>query len=114
MTLGLNKELVDGIIFDCDGTLVDTAPAHYHALLAGLKDLGLTMDATWYYERVGLTPAALFDEFEGVVGPFDRDRVIQEYTVAFQRGLSRLQEVEVIASIAREWKGRLPMAVASN
>jgi HAD superfamily hydrolase (TIGR01549 family) len=114
MTLELDAERVDGLIFDCDGTLADTAPAHYYALQAGLKELGLSMDAPWYFERVGLTPAALFDEFEGVVGPFDRERLIGGYTTAFQEGLSRLQEVEVIAAIAREWKGKVPMAVASN
>jgi HAD superfamily hydrolase (TIGR01549 family) len=34
--------------------------------------------------------------------------------VAFQAGLERLQEVTVIAEIARKWHGRVPMAVASN
>lgn len=114
MTLALDAGRVAGLIFDCDGTLVDTAPAHYYALVDGLKEQGLTMDSGWYYERVGLTPAALFDAFEGVVGPFIRQRLIDGYTVAFQGGLSRLEEVKVIASIAREWKGRVPMAVASN
>ena len=114
MILNLDAERIDGLIFDCDGTLVDTAPAHYYALQEGLKSLGLSMDAAWYYDRVGLTPAALFDAFEGVVGPFDRQRVSAEYTVAFQQGLSRLREVEAIAAIAREWKGKVPMAVASN
>src|SRR5471032_1439456 len=99
MTLELDAARVDGLIFDCDGTLVDTAPAHYEALVVGLKGLGLTMDSDWYFERVGLTPAALFDAFEEVVGPFDRERVIADYTVAYQDGLSRLREVEVIAAI---------------
>ena len=114
MTLALDAGRVAGLIFDCDGTLVDTAPAHYGALVQGLKGLGLTMGSDWYFERVGLTPAALFDAFQEVVGPFDRDRVIADYTVAYQEGLARLKEVEVIAAIAREWKGRVPMAVASN
>jgi beta-phosphoglucomutase-like phosphatase (HAD superfamily) len=87
---------------------------HYHALQVALEPQGLAMDGGWYFERVGLTPAALFDEFEQQVGRFDRERVIREYTVAFQQGLSRLREVELIAGIAREWKGRVPMAVASN
>jgi beta-phosphoglucomutase-like phosphatase (HAD superfamily) len=114
MTLALDATRVAGLIFDCDGTLVDTAPAHYYALVNGLKQQDLTMDSAWYFERVGLTPTALFDAFEDVVGRFDRKRLIDGYTVAFQAELSRLEEVEVIAAIAREWKGRVPMAVASN
>ena len=114
MTLVLDAGRVSGLIFDCDGTLVDTASAHYYALLDGLTEQGLTMDSAWYFERVGLTPAALFDAFEAVVGPFDRQRLSDGHMMAFQAGSSRLEEVKVIASIAREWKGRVPMAVASN
>jgi beta-phosphoglucomutase-like phosphatase (HAD superfamily) len=114
MTLELEVGPVAGLIFDCDGTLVDTAPLHFHALQLALEQQGLAMDGGWYFERVGLTPAALFDAFEQQVGQFDRERVIRDYTVAFQEGLSRLEEVELIATIAREWRGRVPMAVASN
>jgi beta-phosphoglucomutase-like phosphatase (HAD superfamily) len=114
MAFSLVEGSFSALIFDCDGTLVDTAPAHYGALVEGLKGPGLTMDSQWYFERVGLTPAALFDAFEEVVGPFDRERVIADYTVAYQEGLEQLKEIEVIAAIAREWKGRVPMAVASN
>jgi beta-phosphoglucomutase-like phosphatase (HAD superfamily) len=114
MTTDLEEGSFSGLIFDCDGTLVDTAPLHYHALQVALEPQGLAMDGGWYFERVGLTPAALFDAFEEQVGRFDRERVVREYTVAFQQGLSRLREVELIAGIARGWKGRVPMAVASN
>jgi beta-phosphoglucomutase-like phosphatase (HAD superfamily) len=114
MTLEIDAGRVKGLIFDCDGTLVDTAPAHYAALMAGLKAMGLTMDIDWYFERAGLTPAVLFDKFEEMVGPFDRKRLIADYTVAYQGALAELREVEVIGAIARAWKGKLPMAVGSN
>ncbi len=114
MTTELVTGGFSGLIFDCDGTLVDTAPAHYYALQVALELQGLVMDSGWYFERVGLTPGALLDAFEEMVGPVARTRILDDYTVAFQLGLSRLREVEVIAAIAREWKGRVPMAVASN
>jgi beta-phosphoglucomutase-like phosphatase (HAD superfamily) len=52
-----------GLIFDCDGTLVDTASVHFYAVNEALQSLGLKMSADWYFARTGLTPAALFARF---------------------------------------------------
>ena len=115
MGISLIEDSFAGLIFDCDGTLVDTAPAHLSALQVGLDAHGLTMAKEWYYPRGGLTPDALMDDFEALLGTsVPREDIFARYTVAFQAGLQRLQEVTVIAEIAREWHGRVPMAVASN
>jgi beta-phosphoglucomutase-like phosphatase (HAD superfamily) len=115
MGISLVEGTFAGLIFDCDGTLVDTAPAHLQALQVGLDAHGLTMAKEWYYPRGGLTPDALMDDYEALLGtPVPREDIFARYTVAFHAGLERLQEVTVIAEIAREWHGRVPMAVASN
>ena len=106
----------DGLIFDCDGTLVETAGAHLGALRVGLDHYGLVMTNEFYYPRAGLTPRALFDDFEReIVGaPVPRKEILDHYKVSFQDGLHLLEEVKVVAEIARAWKGRVPMAVGSN
>jgi HAD superfamily hydrolase (TIGR01549 family) len=116
MTTVLQAGTFDALIFDCDGTLVETAPAHLSALRVGLAHHGLTMTDDFYYPRAGLTPKALFDDFEAeVVGaPIARKDILGHYAVAFQEGLSLLQEVAIVAEVARTWKGRVPMAVGSN
>jgi beta-phosphoglucomutase-like phosphatase (HAD superfamily) len=116
MTTVLREGSFDALIFDCDGTLVDTAPAHLHALRAGLGLYGFVMTDEFYYPRAGLTPRALFDDFEQqVVGAaIPRKEVLDHYSIAFQDGLRLLEEVTVVAEIARAWKGRVPMAVGSN
>src|SRR5882757_2003390 len=116
MTTVLREGSFDALIFDCDGTLVDTASAHLGALRRGLDALGLTMTDEFYYPRVGLAPRDLFDEFEAkVVGaPVPREAILRDYDAVFRDGLHLLQEVSVIAEIARTWKGRVPMAVGSN
>jgi beta-phosphoglucomutase-like phosphatase (HAD superfamily) len=116
MTTLLHEGSFDALIFDCDGTLVDTAPAHLSALRVGLDAFDLTMTDEFYYPRSGLTPRALFDDFEAKVvgGPIPRKEILTHYASAFQGGLHLLQEVTVIAEVARSWKGRVPMAVGSN
>lgn len=108
------------LLFDCDGTLVDTAPAHFFAISEALKLQGHTMDRDWYMARTGLTPDALLDAQEaamavaGAVPPLDRATVFATYNDHFRAGLHLLREVEVVASLARGWHGKVPMAVASN
>jgi HAD superfamily hydrolase (TIGR01549 family) len=115
MGISLVEGTFAGLIFDCDGTLVDTAPAHLAALQVGLDAHGLTMAKEWYYPRGGFTSEALMDDYEALLGrPVAREDILARHRVAFHAGLQGLQEVTVIAEIAREWHGRVPMAVASN
>ena len=112
----LNQHTFAALIFDCDGTLVDTAPAHLRALQKALEPLALTMPAEWYFPRGGLTPEALLDEYEATLDGvrLARESLMERYNVAFGIGLDELKEVAAIAAIARRWHGRTPMAVASN
>ncbi len=115
------------LIFDCDGTLVDTAPAHYNALHLALAAQGHAMDHAWYMERTGLTPDALLDAHDAHIAaqqqpltadqrlaPLHRDEVFRTYTGHFQASLHLLREVAAVAEVARVWHGKVPMMVASN
>jgi HAD superfamily hydrolase (TIGR01549 family) len=116
MAISLNEGNFDALIFDCDGTLVDTAPAHLRALQSALEPLDLTMTPEWYYPRGGLTPDALLDEYEAQLAdaPLSRQGVFARYNVAFQAEMQSIKEISLIAEVARDWHGRVPMAVASN
>jgi beta-phosphoglucomutase-like phosphatase (HAD superfamily) len=74
------------------------------------------MTPGWYYPRVGLAPDALLDEYEAQLsGPAPpREGIFARYNLAFQAGLHSIKEINVIAEIARDWHGTVPMAVASN
>ena len=119
MTLPLPQPF-SALIFDCDGTLVDTAPAHYFAISQALATQGHTMEESWYRARGGLTPDALLDAQEaetarsGSPRPLHREAIYSTYNQHFRSGLHLLREIEAVAALAREWHGRVPMAVASN
>jgi len=108
-------EPYSGLIFDCDGTLVDTAPIHFFAVNEAMRPLGLEMAAEWYFARVGLTPEALFAEYERVNGvKIDTAELSQRYGPIFTANLGRAEEIAVVAEVARANFGKVPMAVASN
>ena len=60
----MSKFSCEGLIFDCDGTLADTAPFHYESLRAALEEQGIDLPRDWYFARVGLSRAVLLREFE--------------------------------------------------
>lgn len=113
-------ELVEGefdaIIFDCDGTLVDTAPIHLMGLQDALAARGLGITAEWYFPRVGLTPDKLFDEYEAQIAafPMTRAELVAEYARSFHGNLRKVKEIALVADVARAWHGRVPMCVCSN
>lgn len=112
---GLEDESYQGLIFDCDGTLVDTAPIHFAAVNEAMRPIGLVMAKDWYYERVGLTPAAMFAAFERHVGvKLDVAGISRRYGPVFLANVEKAEEIAAVADVARANRGRVPMAVGSN
>lgn len=56
------------LIFDCDGTLVDSAPVYLRAWACGLASSGKTLDEAWYRERYGFSEQVLMQAFEQAHG----------------------------------------------
>src|SRR5215218_7321126 len=48
-----------GLVFDCDGTLADTMPAHYRAWTAMLTRHGIPFPETRFYELGGVPTAQI-------------------------------------------------------
>jgi beta-phosphoglucomutase-like phosphatase (HAD superfamily) len=116
MSFSLDEGTFSALIFDCDGTLVDSAAAHLLSLQEALKPLGLTMKEEWYRTRHGLGPDPLIDEYEAAFGvpPIDRSALFQRNNAAFHAAIPLIEEVTFVADVARAWHGKVPMSVASN
>jgi beta-phosphoglucomutase family hydrolase len=104
-----------GLIFDCDGTLVDTMPAHLEAWLETLGAFGLSLDEDRFYAMGGwptkTVAKTLFDE-AGM--PIDVDEITLHKESLYLKRLADVTLIEPIVSIAREYRGKIPMAVATG
>ena len=116
MAFPLEKGTFDALIFDCDGTLVDSAEAHLYSLQQALAPLGMTMTPEWYHPRHGLGPEDLLDAFEAdfKVESLARDAFYDRVNEAYLSSVHLIKEIKVVADVAREWFGKVPMAIASN
>lgn len=103
------------LLFDCDGTLADTAELHHYAIAAATKSFGHEMPKKWYLERVGLSLDQLLKEFKNLCGVqlYRKDLSPLEEEI-FCRNTSMIREIAAVSSIVRNNAGRLPMGVVSS
>ncbi len=108
-------EDVEGLIFDCDGTLVDTMPAHFVVWREVLAEHGIDFSEKRFYELAGVPSV-------GVVEAAARDQGVSVDARAVgamkdARYLAREDKGAAIApvvAIARAERGRRRLAVASG
>jgi len=113
--LDLSRYTYSALIFDCDGTLVNSAPFHFRALREALRTQGFDISEDWYMQRLGLSRSALFLNFESSFGVKLNIPAAEAMDEKVYASIAHdVKEIPLIASIAREHYGRVPMAVASG
>ncbi len=105
-----------GLIFDCDGTLADTMPAHYKAWTAMLGRHGIPFPEPRFYAMGGMPTAQIIRVLAGEVGVAltDVDAMVHEKEQGFLTHLDAITPIEPVLAIAASYRGKLPIAVASG
>lgn len=106
---------IRGLIFDCDGTLVDSLPLHYAAWEETFADLGLSCPLNFLLRHNGKPTdqiVALYNaEFNQAI---DIARFTENKERRTYARLDQTLPMEPVAALARRYYGRLPMAVVSG
>jgi beta-phosphoglucomutase-like phosphatase (HAD superfamily) len=103
------------LLFDCDGTLAHTAELHHLSLAAAIRELGHDMPKRWYMERTGLSLEQVLDEFAEYCGErLHRSQISPLEEKVFCENAGIVREIKAVTAIAREYSGKLPMAVVSS
>jgi beta-phosphoglucomutase-like phosphatase (HAD superfamily) len=107
----------DAVIFDCDGTLVDSMPAHFEAWCEALSLYGaggiLKEDV---FLAMGGRPTRdivveLNDEYDLHLDPVAVAFAKRE---AFLKRIQNISLIDEIAAFAESLRGKVPMAIASG
>jgi HAD superfamily hydrolase (TIGR01509 family) len=105
------------LLFDWDGTLVDSQHANFRAMAEALAPHGMTLCQDWFDARTGLSAADMIHvllEESGV----RLDCPVEDLVAARdQRFLENAAQIRVhadVADVVRSFRGALPMAVASG
>jgi HAD superfamily hydrolase (TIGR01509 family) len=105
-----------GLIFDCDGTLADTMPAHYKAWTAMLGRYGIPFPEPRFYAMGGMPTASIIRVLaaDSGVAVSDVDAMVREKEQAFLTHLDAITVIEPVLAVAAAHRGKLPIAVASG
>ena len=108
-------EPFDALIFDCDGTLADTMPTHFIAWVESLRLFGGDITEGEFYEMAGVPTPEVIRILNAKHGyTMDVDAAHHDKEGRYVKLLPQITELTPVADIARAYKGRVPIAVASG
>ncbi|TWT64540.1 HAD family hydrolase [Rubinisphaera italica] len=105
----------EAIIFDCDGTLANSMPAHYIAWVSTLKRYGLEFTEDLFYETGGwstLKVARHLLELHGHDG--DAEAIAEEKEDEFEKHLDVILPIEQTIEVVKVHFEKIPLAVATG
>ncbi|HEX5568744.1 MAG TPA: HAD family phosphatase [Streptomyces sp.] len=103
------------VLFDWDGTLVDSHPLNYRSLSTACAQWGLTMEESFYTDRIGTSGAELIIELAArseTTVPVDT--VVAASLEIILKEVATLQPYPPVARLAELLHHHLPLAIASG
>jgi HAD superfamily hydrolase (TIGR01509 family) len=105
----------DALLFDCDGTLADTMPAHYRAWLEVTEPHGIEFDEDRFYSLGGRPTRDIVATLAAEVGlVIDVDHAAGVKERSFLAQLDRILPIDPVVDVVRRSRGRVPMAVVTG
>lgn len=107
---------VAGLIFDCDGTIADTMPAHYLTWTEMLAPFSIEFPEPRFYSMGGMPTERIIRVLAADAGVtvHDVDAMTAEKERLFLRHIDGVAPIAPVVAVAAAHRGRLPMAVASG
>ncbi|MBI1349916.1 MAG: HAD-IA family hydrolase [Actinomycetales bacterium] len=104
----------EALLFDCDGTLVDTMSLHRLVWTEIFARYDFAMTSAWWdqYANVALLPfvrAAIPDADDALAHDLNRESIGM-----FMERLHLIDPLEHVIEVARQYHGRLPLAVVTG
>ncbi|MFK7856886.1 MAG: HAD family hydrolase [Granulosicoccus sp.] len=113
--IDFTPDTFDAILFDCDGTLVNSAPLHFESFRLALEVQGAILDEIWYRERLSLSRVQLIQSFaKQCSSRIDVDTVVTQSEIHFLRLVQHMQVLPEVAAVVNHYWNIKPMAVVSS
>ena len=107
---------VQGLIFDSDGTLVDSMPLHYQTWREITQKEGTHFPEQLFYDLAGVPSDKITEILNEKFGyHMDPQKIAETKEQLFlEKYLPHATPIEPVVAIAKTYKGKLPMAVATG
>jgi beta-phosphoglucomutase-like phosphatase (HAD superfamily) len=108
-------EQIKGLVFDCDGTLADTMPLHWHAWQMITQRHGLHFPEDRFYSLGGVPSRDILKMLAEEQGrSLDHIAIAHEKEAAYLPMMMQVEPIHAVVEIAKANFGKIPMAVASG
>ncbi len=105
----------EALVFDCDGTLVDTMPVHYVAWCAALGRVGLSFPEDRFYALAGRPTVTIVETLAREPGiACDAAARAHEKERLYLDEVDRVRPIEPVVAVARRERAARKLAVASG
>lgn len=115
--LDIATEGVEAVVFDCDGTLVHSMPAHFASWCEALAYYGAenVFQEDVFYAMGGRPTTDIVVDLNAEYGlKLDPEAVAMKKRECFLSRLHTIDEIDEVVAYARGQRGKLPMAVATG
>jgi HAD superfamily hydrolase (TIGR01509 family) len=103
------------VLFDCDGTVADTMPAHYRAWVEVTAGHGIAFDEQRFYALGGRPTRDILATLAAEAGiEIDLDAAAERKERAFLEQLTAVQPIDAVVGVVRRLRGRLPLAIVTG
>ncbi len=107
--------MTKAILWDMDGTLLDSEPAHHAALNDIAADMGVVVPAEFHMEMTGTTLENVYKAFIKLAGmPMDFEEWRKKKIENFMRHGQNIRRLDMAALAEKLQKQGVPMCIASN
>ncbi|MFY0651015.1 MAG: HAD family phosphatase [Cyclobacteriaceae bacterium] len=107
---------VKGLIFDLDGTLLDSMPMHHDSYNYALEPWGVFYPLEEFYSRAGMPNKVTMSliEKDYNIENFDLSTALQRRRDFVDNNLDKIKIIEPVYDIMKEFHGKVPMAIGTG
>ena len=111
------KQGVRGLIFDLDGTLVDTMPYHFEGWKKACLKYGADIDSEFLRRHTGSPGWIIAGEILkkcNLNGSVTKEQIMEQKLHEFYKIQHLAKPIEPVVNIVKEYYGKLPMAIGTG
>ena len=109
------SENIDALIFDFDGTIVDSMPVHYLSWQQAFKLNKCSFSKDFFYQHAGVSLPEVVNLYNQTYGTaLSPEDVVAQKDMAHRQYLSETKVIPQVFDLIKKYHGVLPMAVATG
>ena len=106
---------VQALIFDCDGTLLDSMPLHMKSWEKAFKFFNVRFDYDYLFSLKGMKELEIIKSYNKKFGTnLNPEETVNKKHNIYFKNINSVKPIEPIVKIATEYFGKFPLAVVSG